>query len=861
MNSTSTKDAELLNPLLKIAVIAGVENAVRIHIKRGDNLNARDCNGLTPLMLSAVRNNSAICKILLDAGTDIGLLSPAGESALSIAIGAGAYEAASILESAAPSLKNSADLVDSMSQKSDESLVPVCAHTTESSTNVVAINALKTSFEVSTTCTDGFESPSQSTSDFDLFSWEPEENRLPPEADLSVLESANTIQKAINEYKSIDSSENWEDVNAYLPDKSTPLIHAAETDYRERLGKLLLQAIREGSVPLTSIQALSFNDDGSANAETERLLSMVVSDLGAAVDEHPEYCRTNERVKAFFQPEITPDEEDMVADTLAFITGLTSHNSEPLRIYQKEFQQEPLISAEEEIKLGQTMELQIEKALDALATWPQGIRHTLDKGRLVKSEQLPLTWMSVGTTEVQQDLDLVIHSDSASLNATEKYEHDEQVNANDDSHSDISRPPDSHISDFLEALSLLSQFPTCSVLQGEEWHSVRETLSRLKLNRRFLLELAETVNNTSTDSAPQYALAMRAYQRARDQMVAANLKLVFHISKKYMYCGEPLDDLAQAGNIGLLKAVDRFDWRRGFKFSTYATWWIRQSIGRHIADRSRMIRIPVHVYEKFQRFSREIQMFELGTMHKSAFKEIAIRLDMTERQITALQRVVLDPIPIHELAIDELIAIEAQPDFISPDPIDTVLKYELIHAIDKILSTLKPKEAQVLKLRFGIGTEDSHTLDEIGQLHNLTRERIRQIEASALKKLKQPSRMSLFSQMGFDGLLSTTKKDQNYDAAPESLETPLVDKLEQQPVDIYDIREAPSGQEQEQLASIDQFLAQATAKGIPINDDRKGNSGKIWVNFIETSDNYHPKLVRKLLAMGFEFYPGRGYCR
>ncbi|RBJ75467.1 RNA polymerase sigma factor RpoD, partial [Pseudomonas sp. MWU12-2534b] len=206
-------------------------------------------------------------------------------------------------------------------------------------------------------------------------------------------------------------------------------------------------------------------------------------------------------------------------------------------------------------------------------------------------------------------------------------------------------------------------------------------------------------------------------------------------AKKYRYSGEPLDDLAQEGNIGLLKAVERFDWRRGFKFSTYATWWIRQQIGRHLADKCRTVRVPVHVYEKAQRLSRETQALESETGRAPELHEIAARLNMAVHKVAELQRLAPEPLPIHELPIDELIAVEVQSDFVSPDPMDIVSKSELLETIDKLLSTLKPREEQTLRLRFGIGVEEALTLEEIGCQYGVTRERVRQIEVAALRNL------------------------------------------------------------------------------------------------------------------------------
>lgn len=852
-------DMRPLSRYLKIAVMAGVESAIRIHIDRGDDLNARDGNGLTPLMLSAARNKPAICKLLLDAGADGGLLDPSGRTALAIAIAAGAHEAAAVFESANAPIGSSDDLAPNVPRPSDGPFIPLKVEVPEHPTYPIGANTTEADMTppAAEVATEEVTEP-QNTPDFDLFGWEPEEDRPPPDADSSVAEAATAIQVAITGYAPIDSSADWEDIDAYLPEKSLPLARTDDTEARERLRLLLLRAIREGSVPRVEVEALSFNDDRSANPEAYALLNMVVNDLGAEVDERFEYTSVTENFEVFVKPEETPDEEEIVADALAFIDNLASHHTEPLYIYQKEIQRERLISAEEEVSLSQAMESGLERALDALAAWPRGIGLTLAAGHLVKTGQRDLTWLSLGPAEAQPDLEAAIESDA---DAPAPDQLGEEGGPNDDSHFDTCPPLDDHTADFLDALGRLESLPVGSAQQGESWRAVRETLSSLRLNRRFLLELADVEGDGDPDSATLYVSAMRAHQHARERMAVANLKLVFHIAKKYLYSGEPLDDLVQAGNIGLLKAVERFDWRRGFKFSTYATWWIRQQIGRHVAEKCRTVRVPVHVHQMAQRLARETQAFESETGRAPELDEIAVRLDMPPHKVDTLQRLAPEPLPIHELHIDELIAVESRSDFVSPDPIDIVFESDLIVAIDKLLSTLKPKEEQILRQRYGIGVEDALTLEEIGCQYEVTRERVRQIEAVAIRKLKHPSRMDAFAQAVLGGPLPTERKKEEDGPEPEGAEQRSEVKPMQRPIATSATPASLSAPPSTRSSSIDRLLSQAAELGVCIDDDRKGTSGRIWVNLTDVSDHHCRKLVRKLLALGFEFWPGKGYWK
>lgn len=697
LDGTDISKKQRLNHLLKMAVLAGVETAVKIHIRRGDDLDARDINGLTPLMLAASKNKSVICTLLLSAGADIFLIDPLGRDALAIARDARADQAVSILCQWLPKIVEPHSVAD------------VSGHIMGDTTfEHGSLESFADLVEIPPKLELGILDDNTDT--FDLSGWEAEHVSLAPAGNEILAEAQVAIQYAIALHKPIDTFEGWGDIDTFLPERATPLPKNRGEEGGLNIRRLILRGYREGSVPEVNLQELCANKDGDRNEESEGVLYTVLGEANSGTDERIEVEEwTDDREES----EIEGEE---ISKLLEFLENLTSTRHEPLTLYLKEASKRKLLSSEEELYLAREMEEGMSCALDVLASWPDGLSAVLAKAeRMIKG--------AVSGNALAQ---LSAELEELSVDNTTPQE-DEFI---------ADTIPQS-IQDVQGRIENIRKYVLYAGRGGLEEKALRKALTSANLPKAGLFELASSAAKVGADDlATKFSQAMSRYIEARERMTVCNLRLVLHLAQRFRAKGLSFDDLVQEGNLGLLKAVERFDWRRGFRFSTYATWWIRQQLQRALANDGKTIRTPVHINNTILRIVREANVMEGKEGKKATAEALAERLCISSEKVSNLLLCVYEPLPIHELGQDGVPPAEFVEDYFSPDPFEIVARDNAWKTILNIVADLDPRTVQVLNLRFGLGNDDALTLEEVGTHFDLTRERIRQIEVNGLLALR-----------------------------------------------------------------------------------------------------------------------------
>jgi RNA polymerase primary sigma factor len=741
VDSPATK----LNPLLRLAALSGVETAIKLHIRRGDDLNARDAAGATALMLAAAKRRSAAVRLLLAAGANPKLVDLRGMDALAHAARGGCSITIALLAEALARCSGS-DLsgkplaegaevprerygvllsvhhpvgpIPQPTEKLPMAGVPAASGETlhpeelpedsieehlpapldrsfprpvQTGAEVVPEVVFASAAEVLSSLNEG------QLTDVFAGAWEAEDELSVPDGDETVAEAARRVHKAIGRHKAVDRDEDWGEVDLHLPNRAASL---ARDEGGGAVRALLLAALREGMVSETRLIDVCSSADGSRNESDERLLGIVVGELGASIVEW-----TGSEVTFLAQPSV--EEDRLLTEAAEFAEDLASGRNDPFRFYSKDIRAD-LLEAEEEIALAREMEEAGRAALSALARWPEGLSAVSDAARRVVAGETDAESFSAGP-EPSADEEAVSRGSHVG-----NYEHDESE-------------PDELASFFLNAVA------TLEAVRGDAGR-VTEALEEARLTRGFLMELAEKAGQDQAGRT--FAEAIGRQVAARERMILCNLRLALSIAKKHIWSGVPFDDLVQEANIGLMKAVERFEWRRGFRFSTYATWWIRQQVSRSIANTGRAVRAPVHVQEAARKFLREREAAGTQLGRPETASGTARRTGVPLAKIQMLLALFDDVISLDEVDGDTGLArSDCLVDEKTSEPAAVAESACLRSTLLEMLADLDERARQVILLRFGLHGDDALTLEEIGQQFGVTRERIRQIESKTMKKL------------------------------------------------------------------------------------------------------------------------------
>lgn len=738
-----------MNPLLRMAIIAGVEVAVKLHIARGDDLDARDRGGATPLMLASARKKKGVVQLLLAAGAKPELLDLEGKDALAYAGKAECAHCIALLREALRSNDQANETYSSdkgLSLTNAEMVAPFrpallsesTYHEAKGDATEVAAHdddlvgseyhpVLEPAIHDEVSCLNSYDHIAVTIEldtrsnhiDFDdepldlgfEDEWVAEADMPAPKGDVNVAKATSVLQRAIGRHTAIDTDIEWDDIELFLPERARPLT----SDDSDGVRGLLFRGLREGTVSETSLIDVCREADISRNRneEAEHLLTFVLGDLGIVIDEWTGLAEQSDPL------EPTTDEEQRLSEALEFVEDLASGRNEPLRFYVKGLKKD-LLQAAEEIALGREMEDARNQALDALSCWPLGLSVIFDAAEKVSRGEVDHEAFTSQYDAVGESTDETF-SEVASV---DKVEFDEDK---------FGLHPDAAA--FVSAVSAARS-------AGNDSIKVRDALVAASLCRCFLLELSRKAD---CDSAGRdLSSAVRREEVARERMTLSNLRLVLSIAKKYLWSELPFDDLVQEGNIGLMKAVERFDWRKGFRFSTYATWWIRQQISRAIANTERAVRVPVHM-----------QSLARSTLHERDKFEAKIGRSETERETSNRTGIALDKLKLLLTVSEKVTSLDVHVEGTSAPLLDFLLEEEssdpamiaesasLRAILLDMIGELDERSAQVITLRFGFGQglDEAMTLEEIGLRFDVTRERIRQIESKALQKLRHPMRM------------------------------------------------------------------------------------------------------------------------
>ena len=533
--------------------------------------------------------------------------------------------------------------------------------------------------------------------------WEAEPPPVAPTGDPNVLKQARDVQHRIGSHTPVDDGEGWDDIEVDLPARVTT-ITALAGDSEAAFRPLLAEGMLTGMLARKSVVDVCTGTGSDVDHDLELALGVVAEDLGIRIIE-------GEVITEDCSFRLNDDDEELLDEAMTFLQDLVRNPGDPLRHYQREMRPYRLLSNEEEIEAASAIENAGREAVCALSRWPAGLMLVQEAASHVLSGHADAELYSTGPEPSQEDEPSREHG----------------ADPDDDTDGDT----DEVAALFLTAAAELKE-------AGEDIHRREKALENARLSRGFLMTLADAAQRMNDGG--EFVMAIRKQEIARERMIVSNLRLAFAIARKYLWSGLPLDDLIQEANIGLMKAVERYDWRKGSRFSTYATWWIRQNVQRSVANHARTVRTPVHMQDAGWKLMqiREEEFKRTGRIESEirTSERTGVPLSKVRTMISQFEEAVsLEDPCISTPDLDDI--HEQLTDFESLDTMEnSILRQQIV----RILEGLDEKAREVITCRFGLNGNDAMTLEEIGNALGVTRERIRQIEAKALRKLNHDPR-------------------------------------------------------------------------------------------------------------------------